>query len=220
MEKDVGATWRGVTVEQAVNRCAEALIDRGLATKQRGYSANVLSAVNRRLGRPMPPDLHAFYANVTPVGHFPEPEYGLVCFQPADDLNIKWLDDPTLRDGHLNVGAEEECWLEGWAQSRPLVFGYTPFGDSLLWSEGLKDYPAGTIILTDHESDENPVVLGDSFGEWLARYHAFGLSEFAIAPGSLDEIAKPKALAFVADHLRLNPQSQWAKHKLEILEKR
>jgi len=218
MTNGLESAWRGVSIEQAVDRCADGLVMRGLATETHGYSAAVLSAADRRLGRPMPAELRAFYSRINPVSECPDPEYGLVGFQPPDDDDLTWLDDPMVRENKLWVMQDEACWIDGWADAKLLIIGYTPFGDILLWADGLTNRPTGTIVLTDHESDDNPIILADSLGEWIARYDAFGLTEFAIAPAGLDDIDQKMALAFVEDYLRLNPRSEWAKQKLRALE--
>jgi hypothetical protein len=210
--------WRNVSIDQVLDRCAGDLIERGLATSRRGFTTSELEAVDRRLGRPMPDELRAFYRRVTPVPHWPDPEYGLIAFQPPDDEGLTWLDDPTLRAEKLWVAPPAgECWLAGWGDARLLAIGYTPFGDWLLWCDGLQGRPVGTVVLTDHDSDENPIVLGDSLAQWLGRYHTFGLSEYAIAPAGLDDIERNEAFVFLSDHLRLNPESAWAREKLRKL---
>jgi hypothetical protein len=69
-------------------------------------------------------------------------------------------------------------------------------------------------VLTDHEGENNPIVLGDSFAQWLGRYFTFGFIEYSIAEGDLDEIEWTEAELFLRDHLRLNPHCQWAKEML------
>lgn len=215
MAKGSVAPWRGVGITDAVRRCETAMIERGLATSAKGYPSSVLSETDRRLVRPMPPELRELYSRVTPVPQCPEPEYGLVALQPADDPDLMWLDAPEARAARLWVCPASECWLIGWTEARLLLIGYTPFGDVLLWCEGLKDYPAGTIVLTDHDGDDNPIVLGQSLAEWLARYHAFDLVEYSIVPGSIDDLDPQSALWFLHDHLRLNPHSGWAREELQ-----
>jgi hypothetical protein len=166
----------------------------------------------------MPPELRTLYTRVTPVDEYPpEAHYGWIGLLMPHQ--ISWFDNADARADKLwMVGDQGTCWLDGWAQAALLAIGYTPFGDLLLWAEGLRGYPAGTIVVTDHESDETPVVPGDSLGQWLARYHTFDLFEMAIAPAAIDELHRDQALAFVTDHLRLNPQSDWGHEKLKRLE--
>jgi hypothetical protein len=130
---------------------------------------------------------------------------------------LRWIEGPELKK-ELWTTPYERNRLKGWQSARVLTLGYTPFGDTLLWCEGLDGRPNGTIVVTDHEcsSSENPVVLGDSFAQWLARYRHFGFAEWAIAPCSLDAYRESRAaIAFLTDHVRLNPECQWAKEKLE-----
>jgi hypothetical protein len=217
MDEDIAATWRGVSIEEAVERCAEDLVESGLATNDRGYSPAELEATDERLGRPMPDELRTFYSRVTPVSETLYGDYGLISFQPAQDRDLTWLDDPEKREKYLWLAPPEYCWIEGWAQARFLLIGYTPFGDLLLWCDGLRNHPAGTIVVTDHGDDGNVVILGDSLGEWLARYHAFGFEEHAIKLGGLEPFHEDVAIAFLTDHLRLNPKSVWAKQQLDAL---
>lgn len=209
--------WHDVPIDQALDRCAEKLIDRGFATPQRGYSARYLDKIDQALTRPMPRELRTLYTRVTPVDEYPpHAHYGWIGLLTPDQ--ISWFDDADARADKLwMVGDQATCWLAGWAKAALLAVGYTPFGDLLLWAEGLRGYAAGTIVVTDHESDETPVVLGDSLGQWLARYHTFDLFEMAIAPAAIDDLDGELALAFVRDHMRLNPQSEWGKQKLRRL---
>ncbi|MFO0863465.1 MAG: hypothetical protein U0744_02185 [Gemmataceae bacterium] len=139
---------------------------------------------------------------------------GSIGFQPLGDPDLEWLEDSTAREEKLWVGPNEDCWLEGWNEARLLVIGYTEFGDWLLWCEGLSGRRDGTIALTDHEGELNPIVLGDSLAQWLGRYRQYDFIEYAIAEGSLDDVGPTKAKAFLSDHVRLNPPCKWAKEKL------
>jgi hypothetical protein len=214
MAIDLSIPWRSLTIEQAIAKIAEPLIERGLATKERGASEAAIIAAEKRLGGPLPVDVRAFYRHVTPVPECPAFGFGSVGFQPISDPDLTWLDDPLLREEILWVLPPGECWLEGWRTARLLVIGYTEFGDWLLWCDGLSNRTPGTIVLTDHEGETNPIVLGDSFAQWLGRYFTYGLIEYSIAEGGLDEIAPARAATFLNDHLRLNPQCAWAKAKL------
>src|SRR5262249_48144502 len=154
------------------------------------------NAANKRLGRPLPPELAAFYRRVTPVSECPE-EWISVGFQPLNDRDLTWLDNPRLRKKELWVCPPEEgwCWLEGWPTARLLIIGYAPFGDWLLWADELPGRPTGTILLTDHEGGENnPIVLGDSFAEWLGRYATFGFIEYSIVEGGLLDLKPAEAI--------------------------
>jgi SMI1 / KNR4 family (SUKH-1) len=212
--------WRSVTIEEVLDQAAEPLVKRGLATPQRGASEKAIQAADKRLGRPLPDELRAFYRRVTPVPECPAFGLGSVGFQPVEDPDLTWLDDPELREEKLWVVPLGKCWLKGWAKARLLVIGYTEFGDWLLWCEGLSGRPAGTVVLTDHEGEDNPVVLGDAFAQWLGRYFRYGLIEYAIAEGGLDTIEPAVAEAFLRDHLRLNPRCKWAEKRLKRIQGR
>ena len=214
MPKSLDAPWRSLTIEKALAQVVEPLIKRGLATKGRGASEKAISAAEKRLGCPLPDDVRAFYRSVTPVPECTEFGGGSVGFQPVGDPDLTWLDDPQLREEKLWVGPSGECWLEGWATARLLVIGYTEFGDWLLWCERLEGRHPGTVVLTDHEGEMSPIVLGDTLAQWLGRYFAYGFIEYAIAEGSLDDTGPAAAEAFLRDHLRLNPHCKWAKQKL------
>jgi hypothetical protein len=212
MASDPTKIWRSMTIEKALDLVAEPLIGRGLATEDRGYSEKAIKAANKRLGRPLPPELAAFYRRVTPVSKCPE-EWISVGFQPLNGLTR--LDNPQLRKKVLWVCPPEDCWLEGWPTARLLVIGYTPFGDWLLWADELPGRPNGTIILTDHEGEDNPIVVGDSFAQWLGRYATYGYIEYSIVEGGLLDLKPAEAIPFLRDHLRLNPGCSWAKKRLE-----
>jgi hypothetical protein len=215
MPNDV--TWRSLTIDEALSKTAEPLITRGLATKVRGSSKSEIVSAEKRLGRPLPDDVSVFYERVTPVPECTQFGGGSVGFQPIGDADFTWLDDPIVREEKLWVGPQSDCWLDGWSRARLLVIGYTEFGDWLLWCAGLSGRPDGTIVLTDHEGENNPLVLGDSFAQWLGRYWTYGFIEYSIAEGSLDDSGPANAAAFVRDHLRLNPQCEWAKQRLRGL---
>jgi hypothetical protein len=210
--------WRYSTLEDSVEEAADALVKGGLATEQRGASESVLTAADARLGRPIPEDLRYFYRRVTPVSSCPFKEFGFVGFRPADDPDLQWITPQALKS-KLGTTPYEHNWLKGWQAAHVLVFGYTPFGDSLLWCDGLEGRPSGTIVLTDHEGSFNPVVLGDSFSQWLARYRHFGFVEHAVLEAGLDAHQTSRvALAFLSDHVRLNPGCRWAAEKLKLFE--
>jgi hypothetical protein len=207
-------TWRSLTIDDALSKVAEPLVIRGLATKDRGSSTREILAAEKRLDRPLPKDLRVFYEHVTPVPECTSFGGGSVGFQPIGDADLTWLDDPVVREEKLWVGPRGDCWLDGWGTAHLLVIGYTEFGDWLLWSAGLLGRPDGTIVLTDHEGENNPIVLGDSLGQWLGRYWSYGFIEYSIAEGSLDDSGPGSTDAFLRDHLRLNPRCGWAKQKL------
>jgi hypothetical protein len=220
MLNDATMLWRSMSIERAIDEAVGPLTEQGLATGDGGASDEAIRAAAGRIGRTLPADVQAFYQRVTPVSRRPAPEYGTVAFHQLSAPDLAWLDDPQLREKELWLAPSEGCWLDGWAIARLLVIGYTPFFDLLLWCDGLTARPSGTIVLTDHEADDNPVVLGDSFAQWLGRYAAFGLTEPAIAPANLDEIEAMEPLmsgAFLYDHLRLNPNCAWAKTKMAAL---
>jgi hypothetical protein len=204
-----------LTIETAVTQVAEPLVKRGLATKARGASEKAITAAQKRLGRPLPDELRAFYRKVTPVPECTQFGGGSVGFQPVGDPDLMWLDDPQVREEKLWVVPSGECWLKGWTTARLLVIGYTEFGDWLLWCDGLAGRKPGTIVLTDHEGATNPIVLGDSFAQWLGRYFAYAFIEYSIAEGSLDGTGPAATEAFLRDHLRLNPYCKWAKRRLQ-----
>jgi hypothetical protein len=213
----IDPTWRSLTIDEALSNVAKPLVTRGLATKVRGSSEKEIAAAEKRLGEPLPAELRAFYRHVSPVPECTEFGGGSVGFQPIGDSDLTWLDDPGLREDKLWVGPQGDCWLDGWITARLLVIGYTEFGDWLLWSAGLSGRSDGTIVLTDHEGENNPIVLGDSLAQWLGRYWTYGFIEYSIAEGSLDNTGPARSEAFLRDHLRLNPQCKWAKEKLGAL---
>jgi hypothetical protein len=206
--------WRSMTIEQALDVAVEPLIKRGLATANRGDFERKITAADERLARPLPGDLRTFYRRVAPVSQCPELGGGSVGFQPISDPDLTWLDDRQMRQEKLWVAPSGDCWLAGWETAQLLVIGYTEFGDWLLWCDNLPGRSVGTVVLTDHEGEVNPIVLGDSLGQWLGRYFKFGFVEYAICEGDLDEIEPAEVEAFLSDHLRLNPVCQWAKKKL------
>jgi hypothetical protein len=206
-----------LTIDEAISKVAEPLVTRGLATKGLGSSEKEIAAAEKRLGCSLPDDVRAFHRHVTPVPECTEFGGGSVGFQPIGDSDLTWLNDLSLREEKLWVGPQGDCWLDGWSTARLLVIGYTEFGDWLLWSSGLSGRPDGTIVLTDHEGENNPIVLGDSLAQWLGRYWTYGFIEYSIAEGSLDETGPAQAKAFLRDHLRLNPPCRWAKQKLHGL---
>jgi hypothetical protein len=210
-------TWRSLTIDEALAKIAEPLITRGLATKGRGASKREIAAAEKRLGRPLPVEVRVFYEHVTPVPECTQFGGGSVGFQPIGDADLNWLDDPIVREEKLWVGPQGDCWLDGWSTARLLVIGYTEFGDWLLWSAGLSGLPDGAIVLTDHEGENNPIVLGDSLAQWLGRYWTYGFIEYSIAEGSLDDVGPAKTKTFLSDHLRLNSQCGWAKQRLRRL---
>jgi len=214
MRIDATPAWRTVTIEETMQKVAGPLVKRGLATKDRGSSAKAISAAEKRLDRPLPDDMRTFYRHVTPLPECTQFGGGSVGFQPIGDLDLTWLDEPSLREEKLWVGPQGECWLDGWDNAHLLVIGYTEFGDWLLWCGGLAGRPNGTIVLTDHEGADNPIVLGDSLAQWLARYWTYGFIEYSIAEGSVDDVGASKTKAFLQDHLRLNPHCTWAERKL------
>lgn len=209
--------WRSLTIQEALDKVAEPLILHGLAGEERGFSDADIAKANETLDRPLPAELQAFYRRVTPVWSSPELGGGFVGFQPLTDPDLTWLDDQDVRDEKLWVIPPGECWLRGWQTARLLVIGYTDYGDWLLWCDGLEGRPTGTIVLTDHEGDDNPIVLGDSLAQWLGRYWACGFIEYSIAEGCLDEIGIEAAKEFLEDHVRLNPTCKWARDKLALL---
>jgi hypothetical protein len=209
--------WRSLNIEEALDLAAKPLIARGLATKGRGASEKKIRAADKRIGRPLPDELKAFYRRVTPVSQCTSFGFGSVGFQPIEDFDLTWLDDPELRQNKLWVIPSSDCWLDGWETARLLVIGYTEFGDWLLWCDDLAGRPTGTIVLTDHDGSVNPVVLGDSLAQWLGRYSDYGFIEYAVAEGGLDVIEPHAAEAFLRNHLRLNPLCEWATKKLKSM---
>ena len=75
------------------------LIGRGLTTEDRGYSEKAIKTAEKRLA-PLPPELSAFFRRVTPVSECPE-EWISVGFQPLNDPDLTWLDNPRLRKKKL-----------------------------------------------------------------------------------------------------------------------
>jgi len=167
--------WRSLSIETAVENVADRLVDRGLAQKKAGVSEAVLRKAEARLGRELPQELRVFYSRVAPVTTCPDDvEGGFVGFQPLEDPDLAWLDDPGLRKEKLWTMGDTPA---GWDCARILLIGYTASGDFLLWCAGLAGRPEGSILLTDHEGEDNPIFLGDSFAQWLGRYAVFDLVE-------------------------------------------
>jgi hypothetical protein len=216
MAKSRGPSWLSARIDKVLDPLVDRLIERGLAQKRGGISESALKKVDERLGFPLPEELRSFYRRVSPVTKCPpDALYGFVGFQPAEDPDLRWLDGAE--------GDEKYTWTlaeslpVGWQDAHVLVIGYTPFGDCLYWTDGLPGRPSGSILLSDHESDDNPVVLGDSFAQWLARYAAYDLTEYAIVAGGIEDLDQGAALAFLEDHLRLNPECSWANERLSRL---
>jgi hypothetical protein len=124
MAIDPDISWRPLRIEEAVQKAAQPLIERGLATEGRGASEREIIAAERRLGRPLPDDVRFFYRHVTPVPESPLLGGGFVGFQPIGDAGLTWLDDPDLREERLWVCPSADCWLDGWQTARLLVIGY------------------------------------------------------------------------------------------------
>ena len=88
--------------------------------------------------------------------------------------------------------------------------------------------PQGIIVMVDPNcsngipSRTSPdlsthiVILTDNFLEWIARWIACGLNEFAHSYNDDDYPSVQRD--YLEDHIRLNPAVKWTKEKLEKLD--
>ncbi len=106
MATDHSMSWRSLTIDEALDKVAEPLIERGLATKDRGVSEKAIDAADKRLGHRLPDELRAFYRRVTPVSQCPDFGFGSVGFQPVSGPELTSLDDPQLRAEKLWVASK------------------------------------------------------------------------------------------------------------------
>jgi Leucine-rich repeat (LRR) protein len=170
-----------------------------------GLTERVASA-EKALGRPLPTDLRSFYETfpLHPLNRFLEAANSISIF-PVDEVHV-WRGDNLV---------ERESLDPAWAKAEFLVFGGTIFGDELLYNiSKVAPVCLGAILVTDHEVISPIKVLSENLADWLARIAAFSGIELAVVPGCADDIASNDALAFAEDHLRLNPDDEWAARKV------
>jgi hypothetical protein len=165
--------------------------------------AKRLASAEKAIGFALPADLRSFYETFPPHGFLGTAE--IVRIYPVDEVHI-W---------RCEFGGAPESQIPDWAKAQYLVFGATIYGDELLYNVSDSAWVCrGAILVTDHEGEFPIWVLGENLADWLARFAAFSGLELAVVPGGADDIASVDAFAFAEDHLRLNPNSEWAARKV------
>lgn len=166
-----------------------------------------VSRAERALGRPLPEDLRALYGTFSPQS--------LQAFLESDDIiRLCSVDEVRLWSDEEGIVSQEDLG-PAWEHAEFLLIGNTSFGDELLYnlSDGAPA-PRGAILVTEHDGESPFMVLAENLADWLSRLVAFSGVELGVVPGGVDDLAPEVALRFVEDHLRLNPQSEWAARKL------
>jgi hypothetical protein len=122
---------------------------------------------------------------------------------PKEAVRV-WADNSLVSRRKLTVS---------WRKLKALVIGETAFGDCVLYAiSSSSPVPKGAILVTEHDG-EGIIVLAETLAQWIARLVEFNGAEIAVVPGSASDVkfAGKNSRLYAADHLRLNPNSAWAR---------
>ena len=172
--------WRdGRSLGQVLADSRPWLQRRRIIAKGAGSRPSALAGAEKRLGQPLPRDVHEFLQSAQPI--------------------------PMFRDGKLNEDGPPEFFFYGpgqselrweslaewmpkpdWSNARGLAIGQTGYGDMLYWVAGHRVHPDGCIAVFDHElamGDLPYFVVARSLSEFIAKVvYCKGLS-----PGGDDD---------------------------------
>lgn len=168
--------------------------------------AKNVATAEKALGFSLPSDLRALYEVLPPQQ--PDEflgEPGIVRIYPVEEVHL-W---------HCEFASDADDDFLPWVQAKYFVFGATVDGDELFYntSDGAP-VCRGAILVTNHEGAPYFIVLAHSLADWLARFAAYTGLELAIMPGDIENVPGVDGLAFAEDHLRLNPDAEWAARKI------
>jgi hypothetical protein len=139
-----------------------------------GCPGSILTVAEKRLKRPLPPELREFFFAVRPVKIFAEPG--------PSDFGFYRPEQPELQWHSLSQWPPQPDWI----RAEGLAIGQSLYGDLLLWVTGHRTHPSGCIVVNDHElamGDLPNPVIARSLSEFIAKVvHVKGLT-----PGNLDD---------------------------------
>lgn len=201
--------WRGgESVTDVIRRNRDLLRAAGLIQPGPGCTPAEISAVERRIGRPLPPDVREFYLAARPAPFTAEDHPPIAVYQPQDpDVNWYRLAHDAPRP--INIIKWDDP-LDEWQSADGFPWGRTPFGDRLFWVRGHARHPDGCVLLTDHESSECPLpVVARSLAEYLARFCFLNGIDLISTPGERDKLPADHVRLFATEFVELNPQSRY-----------
>ena len=182
---------------------------------------DAIAAREAEIGREIPAELKELFSVVD--GDY---QYytASVCLWPLGW--IRWLDFEG-EDRDVPVLSWLHEMDDPWSQADYFMFGQTAMGDGLTYCLNSPRQNEGMVVILDSAEqgpDNNPDqpgvinVVADCLADWIARLIAFDLDEPAFAMGGIDGLPEGPRLAFVTDHLRLNPGDSYLIEKLASLE--
>lgn len=217
--------WRGVTLDEALTELLAALEQRirddgPLPCAPPGRSREEIRAREAELGREIPADVMQLYETVDGF-RVTDADFWI---WPLE--RIHWLDyeGTDCNDSILKFLHKSNS---GWKDAEYFAFGQGIFGDQLTFCVNPPRSDDSLVAVLDYEEqgpDDNPeqpgviVVLADTLAEWIARFVVFDLVEYGYHTGGVDELQPDKRLAFISDHLRLNPGARWLEERLAALD--
>lgn len=157
-----------------------------------------LAARERELGRAIPWPARRLLAAVSKQGWEAFVD-SILLLQPQECEFTESLD---TEDEHGGIGVT--------ANGPFFMFASGVYGDGIVLDAG------GRVLLADHE--DKLKVIGESLAAWIERLVAFDGFEYAYVTGGLPEVSSERRRNFLIDHLRLNPDSEWAARGLMALD--
>jgi hypothetical protein len=113
-----------------------------------------------------------------------------------------------------------------WESTFNFRFAASDIGEEIVYCLNPPEFNPGLIVCWYQARGHRGVLLGNSLAHWLARFHECGNSEYALAPGCIDTtqdekefdnekgLEEPLRSQFLHDHLRLNPDDEYARQLL------
>jgi|GEM_PF-3546839 len=170
------------------------------------------AVLGKSLAQSIPTDLQRFYFECYWDGMIPVPPSTDDDDYAAPVLSI-YPPSELRRWGDRNELTDRKYWPELWKPCAFIAFAENCFGDDFLYC--LSDGPlgVGTILMTDHEADEQIHVVGECLADWLSRLAAYRGVDYVVVPGDVTSLPSAERAAFEQDHRRLNPDSSFFRAK-------
>jgi hypothetical protein len=226
-----------IDLEDILGRIAKG-VDGDSVPLPKGYALDQIAEREKSMDWPIPQEIRTLYHWFTPLRwkaaiRNKEYENALPAGAPS------WFTNPYLmpleRTGWKNrhsediskeiKGASESARKRatGWETSFNFCFAATSMGEEIVYCLNPPELNRGLITCWCEMPLPGGLLLGNSLAHWLARFHDCGNREYALAIGTIDVSDEEKELDnepglddplrndFLQDHLRLNPNDEYAR---------
>ena len=229
-----------VNLEDALREIARGAEGNPLPTPK-GYSLAQITEREKEMDWPIPQEIRALYHWFTPLrwkAAINNRDYADSIPQGASpwftNPYLMPLEDAGWRNRHGEVISKEIRFAPhtvreraaNWESSFNFCFAASDLGEEIVYCLNPPELNPGIIVCWYQTGGPRGILLGNSLAQWLARFHACSDCEFALAAGNIDAtdeeekldgikgLKEPLRSDFLRDHLRLNPDDEYARKLL------